>query len=86
MRRFGIQLLREAPSSALRATANFAHEYQPLARELFSAAFVCCWEELNDQYRENLVLALETAFVADVSPEMLQTFKNLVCFIVCHSL
>ena len=43
MRRFGIQLLREATSPALRATVNFAHEYQPLARELFSAtAFVCC--------------------------------------------
>jgi serine/threonine-protein kinase mTOR len=79
--------LRKAPSSALRALANFVHEYQPLARELFSAtAFVCCWEELNDQYRENVVLAVETAFVADVSPEMLQTFRNLVSFIVCHSL
>ena len=51
MRRFGIQLLREATSPALRATVNFAHEYQPLARELFSAtAFVCCLEELDDQY------------------------------------
>lgn len=33
-----------------------------------------------------MVLALETAFVADVSPEMLQTLLTLVCFIVCHSL
>jgi hypothetical protein len=80
MRRFAIQLLREAPSPALRATASLAHAYQPLARELFSAAFVCCWEELTDQYRRDLVHALETAFVADVSPEILQTLLNLAEF------
>ena len=78
MRRFGIQLLKEAPSPALRATASLAHAYQPLARELFSAAFVCCWEELSDQFKGNLVQALESAFVADVSPEILQTLLNLV--------
>ena len=78
MRRFGIELLREAASPALRATASLAQAYQPLARELFSAAFVCCWEELDGQYRDNLVLALKTAFVADVSPEILQTLLNLV--------
>lgn len=80
MRRFAIQLLREAPSPALRATASLAHAYQPLARELFSAAFVCCWEELTDQYRQDLVRALETAFMADVSPEILQTLLNLAEF------
>ena len=80
MRRFGIQLLREAPSPALRATASLAHAYQPLARELFSAAFVCCWGELNEQYRQNLVEALQSAFVADVSPEILQTLLNLAEF------
>jgi len=72
MRRFAIQLLREAPSPALRACANLAHAYQPLARELFSAAFACCWRELTAPYRINLVHALETAFVADVSGEILQ--------------
>jgi FKBP12-rapamycin complex-associated protein len=80
MRRLAIQLLREAPSPALRAAASLAHAYQPLARELFSAAFVCCWEELSDPYQVNLVHALETAFVADVSPEILQTLLNLAEF------
>lgn len=80
MRRFAVQLLREAPSPALRATAGLAHAYQPLARELFSAAFVCCWDELNEQYRANLVHSLEAAFVADVSPEILQTLLNLAEF------
>ena len=80
MRRLAIQLLREAPSPALRASASLAHAYQPLARELFSAAFVCCWKELSEPYRINLVQALETAFIADVSPEILQTLLNLAEF------
>jgi len=80
MRRLAIQLLREAPSPALRATASLAHAYQPLARELFSAAFACCWKELSAPYRMNLVHALETAFVADVSPEILQALLNLAEF------
>lgn len=80
MRRFAIQLLREAPSPALRATASLAHAYQPLARELFSAAFACCWKELSAPYRTYLVHALETAFVADVSPEILQALLNLAEF------
>lgn len=80
MRRFAIQLLREAPSPSLRASASLAHAYQPLARELFSAAFACCWKELSERYQENLVHALETAFVADVSPEILQALLNLAEF------
>lgn len=80
MRRFAIRLLQEAPSPALKATAGLAQAYQPLARELFSAAFACCWKELSDAYRANLVNALETAFVADVSAEILQSLLNLAEF------
>jgi hypothetical protein len=80
MRRFAIRLLQEAPSPALRATAGMAQVYQPLARELFSAAFACCWKDLSDAYRANLVNALETAFVADVSAEILQSLLNLAEF------
>ena len=80
MRRFAIQLLREAPSPSLRAAASLAHAYQPLARELFSAAFVCCWKELSEPYKADLIHALETAFHADVSPEILQTLLNLAEF------
>ncbi len=77
MRRFAVQLLREAPAPALRACAELAYAYQPLARELFSAAFASCWTELNDQYRSSLVNAMKTAFFADASPEILQTLLNL---------
>jgi hypothetical protein len=77
MRHFAIQLLREAPAPALRATAELAYAYQPLARELFSAAFACCWSELSDSYRADLVQSLKVAFFADASPEILQTLLNL---------
>ena len=80
MRRLGIQLLREAPAPSLRASASLAHAYQPLSRELFSAAFVSCWKELSEPYRVNLVHALEAAFVADISPEILQALLNLAEF------
>jgi len=80
MRRFSVQLLREAPSPALRACAELAQAYQPLARELFSAAFVCCWADLNDQYRSSLVYALEAVFTADASLEILQLLLNLAEF------
>jgi tetratricopeptide (TPR) repeat protein len=80
MRKFAIELLREAPSPALRSCAGLAHAYPPLARELFSSAFVCCWADLDDEFRNNLVYSLETAFSADVSPEILQTLLNLAEF------
>ncbi len=77
MRRLALQLLREAPAPALRACAELAFIYQPLARELFSAAFASCWSELNEQYRSSLVNAMKIAFDADASPEILQTLLNL---------
>jgi len=58
MQRLAIQLLKEVPSAALRATGNLAHAYQPLARELFSAAFACCWKQMSDPYRVNLIQTL----------------------------
>ena len=81
MRRFAVQLLREAPSPALRACADLSQAYPPLARELFYAAFVSCWFELIDQYQENLVRSLETAFQSEtIPPEILQTLLNLAEF------
>ena len=46
MRRFSVELLRESPSPALRACCNVAVVYHPLARDLFNAGFVSCWNEL----------------------------------------
>jgi hypothetical protein len=39
IRRLSVELLKESPSHSLRSCASLASVYQPLARELFNAAF-----------------------------------------------
>jgi FKBP12-rapamycin complex-associated protein len=51
MKRLSVQLLKSSPSHSLRACANLAEVYQPLARDLFNAAFVSVWGELYDAYQ-----------------------------------
>ena len=81
MRRFSLELLKESPSHALRATNALAGVYHPLARELFNAAFVSCWTELYDQFQDELVKSIEAALNAtNVPPEILQTLLNLAEF------
>ncbi|KAG0064947.1 phosphatidylinositol kinase- protein kinase tor1 [Linnemannia elongata] len=81
IRRLCLEMLKETPSHALRACADMANSYHPLARELFNAAFVSCWSELLDQYKEELARALETALVApNISPEITQILLNLAEF------
>ncbi|KAF9435486.1 phosphatidylinositol kinase- protein kinase tor1 [Entomortierella beljakovae] len=81
IRRLCLEMLKETPSHALRACAEMANSYHPLARELFNAAFVSCWSELLDQYKEELAKALVTALTApNISPEIIQTLLNLAEF------
>ena len=81
MRRFSVELLKESPSHALRACAGLAGVYQPLAKDLFNAAFVSCWTELYDQYQEELVRSLEIALTSPhIPPEILQILLNLAEF------
>jgi serine/threonine-protein kinase mTOR len=81
MRRFSVELLKESPSHALRACASLAGIYQPLAKDLFNAAFVSCWTELYDQYQEALVRSIETALTAANIPlDILHVLLNLAEF------
>lgn len=81
IRRFSVELLKESPSPALRACASLAGIYQPLARDLFNAAFVSCWTELYDQYQEELVCSIEKALTSpNISLEILQVLLNLAEF------
>lgn len=81
IRRLCLEMLKESPSHPLRACADMANAYHPLARELFNAAFVSCWSELSDQYQEELAGALVTALTAsNISPEIIQTLLNLAEF------
>lgn len=81
MRRFSVELLKESPHHALRACAGLAGVYQPLAKDLFNAAFVSCWTELYEQYQEELVRSLEIALTSPhIPPEILQVLLNLAEF------
>merc|ERR1719183_1759172 len=55
MRNFSIELLRQSPSRALRACSSLAQANPAIARELFAAAFVSCWSELDSGMQSQLV-------------------------------
>ena len=81
IRRFSVGLLKESPSTALRACASLAGIYQPLAKDLFNAAFVSCWTELFEQYQDELVGSIEKALTSpNIPPEILQILLNLAEF------
>lgn len=71
MKRLSVQLLKSSPSLSLRACANLAEVYHPLARDLFNAAFVSCWTELYDQYQVRSDFRLGV-FLADIHAQILQ--------------
>jgi FKBP12-rapamycin complex-associated protein len=81
MRRFNVELLKESPSPALRSCFALAQVYHNLARELFNAAFVSCWNELFAPNQDSLVRELETVLSApNIPPEILQQLLNLAEF------
>ncbi|KAI9026899.1 armadillo-type protein [Hyaloraphidium curvatum] len=81
IRRLSVELLKESPSHSLRSCASLASAYQPLARELFNAAFVSCWGELYDSYQDEFVQAIKTAITfPNIPPEIVQTLLNLAEF------
>ncbi|KAI5638457.1 FAT domain-containing protein [Phthorimaea operculella] len=80
LRRFSIGLLTESHSPALRACLALAHNYSQLLRDLFNAAFVSCWTELEASSRTELSNALEQALTAPDAPELAHTVLNLAEF------
>ncbi|CAG9788845.1 unnamed protein product [Diatraea saccharalis] len=80
LRRFSIGLLTESHSPALRACLALAHNYSQLLRDLFNAAFVSCWTELDNSSRSELSNALEQALTAPDAPELAHTVLNLAEF------
>lgn len=81
IRRFEAELLKESPAPSLRACAHLASKHYPLARELFNAAFVACWNELPDVLQDELVGSLESALASlTIPPEVMQIILNLAEF------
>ncbi|KAJ3072072.1 phosphatidylinositol kinase- protein kinase tor1 [Podochytrium sp. JEL0797] len=81
MRRLNVELLKQSPSHSLRSCASLAAVYNPLARALFNAAFLACWSELLEQFKEDLIRAIEVAITAPkISPDITQTLLNMAEF------
>ncbi len=52
-----------------------------MARELFAAAFVSCWSELDQGMQDALVRSLEAALASPtIPPEIVTTLLNLAEF------
>jgi hypothetical protein len=80
MRRVSVELLRQSPSPALRPCKELA-SHQPLARELFNAAFVAVWPELTADVEDKVVQAIETALRSPtLPPAILHVLLNLAEF------
>ncbi|XP_048250308.1 serine/threonine-protein kinase mTOR-like isoform X1 [Haliotis rufescens] len=80
LRKLSIELLKESPSPALRSCWALAQSYNPLARDLFNAAFVSCWTELTETQQDELIHSLEQALTSQEIPEITQTLLNLAEF------
>ena len=81
MRNFSIELLKQSPSRALRACSSLAQANPGMARELFAAAFVSCWSELDTGMQSQLVRSLEAALAsATIPPDIVTTLLNLAEF------
>lgn len=80
LKSLSIGLLKESASPALRSCWALAQTYSQLPRDLFNAAFVSCWTELNDTYKAELIQALQQALMVPDLPEITQTILNLAEF------
>ncbi|XP_059613044.1 serine/threonine-protein kinase Tor [Phlebotomus argentipes] len=80
LRQLSIGLLKESQSPALRSCRTLAHNYNQLLRDLFNAAFVSCWTELNDDKKKALAESLQRALMVPDLPEITQTILNLAEF------
>ncbi|KOB76049.1 Target of rapamycin isoform 1, partial [Operophtera brumata] len=58
------------------ACSTLAQNYPQLASDLFNAAFMSCWTELEDQPRKELVAALEQALTVPECPEEQEYKRN----------
>ncbi|KAF9147911.1 phosphatidylinositol kinase- protein kinase tor1, partial [Linnemannia schmuckeri] len=78
IRRLTLEMLKETSSHSLRACAEMATSFPPLARELFNSAFMSCWTVLPEQFKGEFAAAIRTAMTAqNISPEITQILLNM---------
>ncbi|XP_069466036.1 serine/threonine-protein kinase mTOR isoform X2 [Ambystoma mexicanum] len=80
LRRLSVELLKDSSSPALRSCWSLAQAHTPLARDLFNAAFLSCWSELNEDQQDELIRSIELALTSQDIAEVTQTLLNLAEF------
>ena len=86
LRRLSVELLRDSPDATLRACASIAQTHQPLARDLFNAAFLSCWIRLSDDECNQLVQVIKSALRhPSTRPDVLHALLNLAEFMDHHN-
>ncbi|EMP41525.1 Serine/threonine-protein kinase mTOR [Chelonia mydas] len=73
LRRLSLELLKDSSSPSLRSCWALAQAYNPMARDLFNAAFVSCWSELNEDQQDELIRSIELALT---SQDIAGTWQN----------
>ncbi|KAI6231501.1 Serine/threonine-protein kinase TOR [Aphelenchoides besseyi] len=74
------QLLRQSSSAALRSCAELAEMHEPLAKELFNAAFMSVWTQLNELDQNELTSSLVDVCELCAFSEPVQEILNLAEF------
>ncbi|CAN0487356.1 unnamed protein product, partial [Laminaria digitata] len=87
MRVVSVELLRQSPSRVLRPCAALAEAHQPVAQDLFNAAFLTVWDELfvenweGDNSHAPVIEAIQAALSSSsLPPEILTQLLNLAVF------
>eukprot|EP01064_Diplonema_japonicum_P001644 TRINITY_DN11085_c1_g1_i1.p1 TRINITY_DN11085_c1_g1~~TRINITY_DN11085_c1_g1_i1.p1 ORF type:complete len:2987 (+),score=712.08 TRINITY_DN11085_c1_g1_i1:206-9166(+) len=78
--RLSIELLKHAPSQALRACFQVALAYIPIARDLFSYSFVACFLELDEIDKMELISHMNHALRSYLPPSVLHMILTLAEF------
>ena len=68
------------PGPVCRSCCALAQSYPQLSRDLFNAAFVSCWSELDKDHQTELLDAIRLALRSQEIPEITQTLLNLAEF------
>ncbi|KAJ6236572.1 serine/threonine-protein kinase mtor [Anaeramoeba flamelloides] len=72
---------QESPSPALRSCSALAHLYNEFAEQLFNIVFLSCWNELDENFQQDLIFNLECALNSKTIPiKILQRLLNLCEF------
>lgn len=77
MHGISVEFMKESPSHALRACMSLVDIHQPLAKELFNAAFISCWGELFDhfQVRHYLCRCSPNSYILHLQEDLVRSIE-----------